>query len=466
MGLGTKGGGVASAKFAHKHGASVTITDLQTEKQLKESLDQLASIPKTLVLGKHLLQDFEENDIIIKNPGIKYSNKYLQHAIAYCKQIETPISLFIKNYSKPFIGITGTKGKSYTTALVSHLLSTIGIKNIAAGNNCISPLDYLDEDCAFVLELSSWQLHEMGLHRVSPNIACWLNFFPDHMNYYNSENEYFNEKSEIFQNQSKDDFCILPYEDTKIRESAKCSNRILYSLSDLSSIQVSGCLSVCYVKNDKIYYKDEAVCKVIIDICKLQHIYANHQLELLLASICITITYFKKHNLNLDDSILSKINEGLITFKGLEHRFETIFNSDKLTVINDSAASTPESVIRAINSINIDIILILGGGGYKNLDYSTLAHKVIQFNINAILFYYDEPSENLIELFKQYEYTNYRIVRDLEMAIKMALDIIAVKDSEKTTILFSPGCSGYPMYTDMFVRGNIFKQTIMHQLKE
>ncbi|NJO88872.1 MAG: UDP-N-acetylmuramoyl-L-alanine--D-glutamate ligase, partial [Chloroflexia bacterium] len=379
--------------------------------------------------------------------------------------IETPISLFIKNYNKPFIGITGTKGKSYTTALVSHLLSALGIENIAAGNNCISPLDYIEEDLEFVLELSSWQLFDMGIQKVSPAIACWLNFFPDHMNYYSSVNEYFNDKSQILVNQIESDFCIVPYGYTNIKTIAKCTNKTFYSRSDLSFVSLRRNESACYIQSDMIFYKDNNICEEIGNIIDLKSIYAEHQLELVLASVCITITYLRRNNFTLNNDILAIILEGIKAFKGLEHRFETIYNSGKLLVINDSAASTPESTIKAIESIGNELILITGGGGHKNLDYSQLAKKILQMDIQTILFANDEPSEILIKLFNQYKYTNYTIVRDLKMAVKIAYDM-TVEDSEKTIILFSPACSGYPMYTDMFVRGIMFKQAVIHQFEK
>jgi UDP-N-acetylmuramoylalanine--D-glutamate ligase len=465
MGLGTKGGGVVSAKFAHKHGAEVTITDMQPEARLKESLDQLTLVPKKLILGQHRLEDFENHDIIIKNPGIKCTNKYLRHAIKHNKQIETPISLFLKLYNKPFIGITGTKGKSYTTALTSHLLTCLGIKNIAAGNNCVSPLDYIEDDLVFVLELSSWQLHEMGIQKRSPEIANWLNFFPDHMNHYSSINEYFNDKSEIFRYQKANDFCVLPYGYTKIAELAPCNNRIFYSGSDLSQYCLKHSESTCYVLNDSLFYKNASECFEIARLSELSKKYAQHQLELTLPSICISIAYIASSKQSLTRNIFSKIAHGLNTFKGLEHRFETIYNSNHFRIINDSAASTPESAIKAIESIDNELILITGGGGHKNLDYTQLATKIVQLNIKTILFTLDEPSENLIKLFKLHKYTNYSIVSDLEKAVLTAFSIVS-EDAEMITILFSPACSGSPRYTDMFVRGNTFKSQVFKILKE
>ncbi len=465
MGLGTKGGGVASAKFAYKHGAFVTITDLQEAEYLHLSLKELSGIPEKLVLGEHRLVDFETHDIIIKNPGIKYSNKYLQHAIAHNKAIETPISLFLKFYNRPFIGITGTKGKSYTTALTSHLLSAMGIENIAAGNNCVSPLDYIEENLEFVLELSSWQLHEIGMQNASPSIACWLNFFPDHMNYYSSVNEYLNDKSQILKYQSLDDFCVVPYGYTKITELIRCNNRIFYSCSDLSENSLSDNQSVCYISKNSLFFKNRQECVEIVKIEDIVESFAQHQLELVLSSVCITIAYNEKRGCALTSNVVHKIRDRLITFTDLEHRFETIYNDKNLRIINDSAASTPESTIKAIESVNDKIILITGGGGFKNVNYSELAQKIAKQNIQTVLFANDKPSEILIKNFNQHRYTNYSIVKDLEDSVNSAFNC-ANNSNSKFTILFSPACSGSPKYTDMFERGNLFKQLVGLFLKK
>jgi len=460
MGLGTKGGGVASAKFAYKYGASITITDLNSKKYLKNSLDELSTTPKVLVLDRHRFQDFENHDIIIKNPGIKYSNKYIQHALKHKKKIETPISLFTKLHKKPFIGITGTKGKSYTTALVSHLLSSLNVNNIAAGNNCVSPLDYVGKELEFVLELSSWQLHEMGTQNKSPNIACWLNFFPDHMNHYMSINKYFNDKSKIFKYQATNDYGIVPYEYTKIKDLMKQGRQLIYSGSDLSNYKLKTNESTCYIKNNIIIYKNEQQCLELANIELLWSNFAEHQLELVLASTCITIAYLKINNFHLNKESILKIQNGLSSFHGLEHRFETVYNNDKLRIINDSAASTPESAVLALQSVKTKpIILIAGGGGHKNLNYSTLIKEIKEQKTAVILYKNDETSGIIRKGLQSINYTDYYEISDLKEAIKYAFKLAKVGG----TILLSPGCSGAPMFQDMFERGSLFKKYVKEQ---
>ncbi|RKZ05793.1 UDP-N-acetylmuramoyl-L-alanine--D-glutamate ligase, partial [Candidatus Fermentibacteria bacterium] len=213
MGLGTKDGGVGAALFARGRGARVTVTDLQDESVLGNAIAELAGLDIGFALGGHRIEDFKSADLVIRNPGIKRSNKYLVAASDAGAAVESPIGLFCELANRPWIGITGTKGKSFTTHLVSHLLRSAGVKTVAAGNNCVSPLRFVDDDSIYpVLELSSWQLSEMNLHEISPHIGCWLNFFADHMNWYNSMDDYRSDKESILRHQNPDDVIVLPFD--------------------------------------------------------------------------------------------------------------------------------------------------------------------------------------------------------------------------------------------------------------
>ncbi|MEA3266470.1 MAG: UDP-N-acetylmuramoyl-L-alanine--D-glutamate ligase, partial [Candidatus Fermentibacteria bacterium] len=170
MGLGTKDGGLGAALYACGHGAKVTVTDLQNESALKEALTELKDLNIRFVLRTHRESDFTDADLVIRNPGIKRSNRYLAAAAEANVPVESPVGIFSEKRETNWTGITGTKGKSFTTHLVSHILNTAGMKTVAAGNNCVSPLRFVDDKNIYpVLELSSWQLAEMDIHRKSPH---------------------------------------------------------------------------------------------------------------------------------------------------------------------------------------------------------------------------------------------------------------------------------------------------------
>jgi len=460
MGLGTKGGGLASARFAYKYGASVTITDLQNTDYLKETIEQLTDIPKTLILGQHRLEDFESHDIIIKNPGIRYDNVYIQHALKYSKIIETPISLFTKFYQQPYIGITGTKGKSYTTALVTHILSGFHNNVVAAGNNCVSPLEYLDKDTSFVLELSSWQLHEMGIQNKSPHIACWLNFFPDHMNYYAGLDDYFSDKYQITSHQTENDFLIVSFNDLRLQNIKTKAHKLLFSMTDLSDYELNVRESVCYVSEQAVIFRNASLHEKLLDLSGIKTLYAPHQLELVLASICITVVYTFSFDYTFNH-IKDTLKQQLSSFQGLEYRFNTIYRNGKLLMINDSAASTPNSTMLALKACSLQpVVLIIGGGSSKKLNYCGLANLIVSMKVFIIFYSQDETSQIMKLEFKQKGYSNHIQVNDLLEAVQTSLR----KLNYSGTVLFSPACSGFPVFKDMFDRGNKFSEIVQKLL--
>ena len=458
MGLGTKDGGVGAALWAAKQGARVTITDLNDKHYLTKSLAALNGISARYVLGLHDEKDFINNDIIIKNPGINRSNKFLQIAETYGKIIDSAEGIFSEIVSRPYIGVTGTKGKSFTTHLTEHLLNSLNIKAVAAGNNCVSPLRFVNEEQPhFVLELSSWQLKEMAIHKKSPHVACWLNFFPDHLNYYQDMQDYWIDKHNITKFQQENDFAILPLSDKKLRNCSTKARKVFFSLhADTNKLS-----NVCYVLHKRIVMRKDDQLVDIVACSELPPVYqAPHHLELLLAAVCCVNSF-------VDSSIcfsnVRALKNAIHTFRGLPHRFEHIPNRIGITIINDSAATTPDSVIRALESIvQKPLVLLYGGGGMKNLSVSALAKKVIEHVTLLILFNNDEPSDELYEVLTDEkaikEKVNINIVGNMEDAVHKGIDFLF--GYGQGTLLFSPGCKGYPVYQDLFVRGNMFKQCV------
>jgi UDP-N-acetylmuramoylalanine--D-glutamate ligase len=464
MGLGTKGGGVGSTRFAYKNGAKITITDLEDEEYLQESIEALRDIPARFVLGRHDEKDFKSHDIIIKNPGIQDENRFVRIANNYHKIIETPIGIFSELNKRPFIGITGTKGKSFTSDLVNHLLSCFGLKTIVAGNNCVSPLMYLEEDVDFVLELSSWQLRELNKHKKSPNIACWLNFFADHLNYYNDLCEYFEDKNSILKHQNCDDFCILPFNDKHLSAMPGMAKKILFTSEEIVQSTLPESVDICFVHQGYITLIMNGVNLKLVRFEQLEpQLRIKHHFELVIAAICIVYVYLIKFhdNYSIDGNDLL---EALNSYKGIEHRFEIVFNNTHCTIINDSAASTPESAICALQACrHKKIILIAGGGGHKNLSYLNLVNEIINRKVFVILFNNDDTSIIFKQYFDDVKYDKYHFVDSLKEACKMAYYLVQKEDA---TLLMSPACSGAPFFRDMFERGSLFKKYIFKLLDE
>ncbi len=213
MGLGLNGGGVGTAKFLAPRVKKLIVTDLKSEKELESSINQLKDFSNIeYILGQHREQDFVEADIVFKGAGIKFSNKFITAAIENNRFIETDIGYFFELFDSPIVGITGSKGKSTTTTLVYELLSKKINNIILGGNITINPLNSFDENkdsSLAVLELSSWQLADLAIHKKSPHIAILTTIFPDHLNYYGTMQQYYEDKKYIFKFQNEKDWVIL-----------------------------------------------------------------------------------------------------------------------------------------------------------------------------------------------------------------------------------------------------------------
>jgi UDP-N-acetylmuramoylalanine--D-glutamate ligase len=418
-------------------------------------LRELKHIAAKTILGKHDPHDFLQADIIIKNPEIRRNNPFLLQAVENNAVIDTPCGIFSEIHPKPFIGITGTKGKSYTTHLTSHLIKSFLPKTLAAGNNCISPLRYVHEtDRTFVLELSSWQLYEMGLHQKSPHVACWLNFFPDHMNYYSETNEYLKDKYNITKYQDRNSMIVLPWNHS-FHKSLPIQAQKIYFDTNPDSHLPQKTEQGCFIRHKQLTLRNRDNEIKILDIRDLPGEFQCPQhLTSLVASTANLMAYEEytgSFTLTVDPLIRAIRN-----FPGLSHRYETIVHNKAYHIINDSASSTPESTLMAIESIQkLPLVLILGGGGHKNLDYRKLSDRLIFQHITSIVFKDDEVSEIITERFKTYGYRNYYQASTMEEAVTQGKYLL--QQMNRGTLMLSPGCSGAPFFRDMFERGALFE---------
>jgi UDP-N-acetylmuramoylalanine--D-glutamate ligase len=208
FGLGNykKGSGISTALFFARRGAKLIITDLKKEKDLTEPLKRLKKYKNIeYVLGRHRKNDFKNADFIFKNPGVPKHSPYLKTKIP----IINDWSVFFEEYPRNLvIGITGTKGKSTTAALIHHVLKTAKKDAVLCGNIGQSPLAVLNKikkGTVIVAELSSWLLADL---KTSPQIAIITNLMPDHLDKYKNLKEYYKDKKIIFKFQKPEDYLI------------------------------------------------------------------------------------------------------------------------------------------------------------------------------------------------------------------------------------------------------------------
>lgn len=447
MGLGLHGGGLGSAKFFSKMGSNVLITDLKNEKDLKPSIDKLKRYKNIkYVLGGHREEDFKNADLIIKNPGVRNNSKFLQVALNNNVDIDTDIGIFFKLCENKIIGITGTKGKSTTTKLITEFLET-QYKVFIGGNYRVSVLDMLNDlnkDNFVILELSSWQLEGLEKHRISPHISVLTNLFEDHLNTYdNSMQKYADAKSMIFKFQNKEDFAII-----------NSDNENTFKYFDVKSIKSK---KIYFGRNNKM--QNESTInranflfsnKKVINLKDFK-LLGDHNLQNAMAAIAVAKI------MNIKDKNIEKV---IKKFKTPEGRQELIKEKNGIKFINDTTATSPSGAIQALNSIKGKIILIAGGVD-KNLDYKEFGGLLIEkYNKKEIKHLILFKNEFTTATTKIVEIIGNKIKYEFAESMKDAVNKAYTKAQKNDIILLSPGGASFGMFQHEFDRGEQFNKEV------
>jgi len=428
MGLGILGRGLKVTQFLAGCGGKITVTDLKNEEALSVSLKALSKFPIHYVLGRHELKDFENADMIIKAPGIPLDSVYIKHAKKHGIPIIMDASIFSRIIRKTapqttIIGITGTRGKSMTTALIYHILKINEKKlgcTIHLGGNMrmkatLPLLAVIKDGDIVVLELDSWQCQGLGDEHISPHIAVFTSLMPDHMNYYkNSMKKYIEDKCKIFKYQTPGNVLVT-------------DKKTLAMLP----IKPRGKLIIGSTKNVQGTH---------------MKIFGDHNVKN--ASYAFAVA----KSIGLSDIIIKK---SLETFSGLEGRLQHLCTVRGIHVINDNNATTPEATsagLKAVSSAygksNITLIV---GGTHKNLEIKSLVSDIKKYTHAVILL----PGTGT-ELLKKSLKVSYTESVTLADAVERAF-----KTSKKgDLILFSPGFTSFGLFLHEYDRNDQFVKII------
>lgn len=466
VGLGILGGGVATALWLLKHKAQLTITDLKSKKDLKPSLKKLKKYSSKIkfVLGHHLQKDFLDNNLIIVNPAIPTLNphsvvtQYLIKAKKHNKIIENDISLFFKLVTNPIIGITGTKGKTTTTNWICHLLKGKYPQTFIGGNIPDSPvlsfINKITQNSPIVLELSCFELEL--LKNQAPHLAFITNIYQDHLNRYQTMKKYAKVKANIFLHQKPNDYLILNYDNswTKYFLSLKPVSQVYFISQKKLPKKLNGVLQDGY----KIYFQENGKKFFIFNAVSFLKTWGKHNLENLLRALLTA----KLFGLNIE-----QIKKQIATLPQIKMRQEIVFQNKHLTIINDSAGTSPEAAITALNrwAKNKNLILITGGTD-KNLDFKQLA-KEINKKLAApnLILLNGSATKRLIEELNKIKYSNnYFVFESLDECFYYSLYLR--KQKKMNIILFSPAAASFEKFKNEFDRGEQFNKLVKKIIKK
>lgn len=468
MGIGLHGGAVAMIQWLLAQGAQVIATDMKSPEELASSLAKLAGLENLeIVVGQHRKADFEQVDMVIKNPAVRWDNEYIQAALAKNIPVEMDSSLFFKLCpSKNTIGITGTKGKTTTASLIYEIIKAAGKKVVKVGigqEPVMNKLAEIDDETQVVFELSSWRLSALGKANLSPHIAVVTNIYQDHLNYYGTMEDYIADKKYIFLAQSANDYVVLngDNEGTKKLAAEANSQVMFFSRIPMEEITKEKLFSIVDEKKiiaqkpDGIYEMIDNIShkynQKIEDICHTSslELKGEHNVHNVMAAVAVGII------LGISPDI---IGSAVLHFQGNPHRLEFCREFNGVKYYNDTAATTPESAIAALTAFSQTINLICGGSN-KNLDLNELAQKIAENAKVKRIFLLDGAATSGLQQLIIKNGGEKKIVA-VYPSMKAAVETANNLAEEKEIVLLSPGCASFGMFQNEFDRGDQFRQAV------
>ena len=436
--------GLGAKELLEKKGYEVYLIDDKVAKTSKEGIEILNN---------------EKIEFIVKSPGIPWKAELLQVAKEKNVQVISEIDLAYKYMDKNIkvFSITGTNGKTTTATKIYELLDFAGYKARLAGNAGFSfaklvadeePLEYV------VLELSSYQLENNP--QIHSNIAGIINLTPDHLTRYKTVEDYYITKFNIFSKQTEDDFALINLDDPvflglaereEIKSLMKAKNVYLSKEKKGNIFVYNGEIRIMNDLADRAENLSESeILEKSRFLIKVEDLALKgvHNLENMLFLIGVAAI------VKVPDE---KVVEFLSSTKALEHRLENFFVKGNTTFINDSKGTNVESTLKAIDSFNNDIIMILGGDD-KKIDNTELVKRIAEKVKRVYLI-----GDNAPLLINDMEKINYKKYKNLETLENVLNYIKENEDFEKDqTILFSPATSSFCQFRSFEHRGKVFKE--------
>ncbi len=442
--------GLALSRYLAQHGARVILNDHREEDALVEAMQELSDLDITWVTGGHPFEVLDGTDLVCLSGGVPLDMPLVEEATRRHIPLSNDSQIFLEAAPCPVIGITGSSGKSTTTALVGEIAQRhfelrkpdnhawVG-GNI--GNPLIQYLDQMKEDDIAVMELSSFQLEIMT---VSPHIAAILNITPNHLDRHKTMSNYISAKSHILKQQGPDDIAVLNRDDMRTRKLlAEVKGRLItFGLNEPYNKQDS-----TFYKRGKLYLQASGqVAKILkADLINLP---GTHNLYNVLAAIAISAAAAFS---------LQAIYDGIVEFQGIPHRLEFIREWGGADWYNDSIATAPERAMAAINAFDRPIVL-LAGGRDKDLPWKKFSELVSQKVDHLVLF--GEAGDLIREAVGKITPGSRPYSIDQCSGLEEAVRTAAKRVEPGDVVLLSPGGTSFDEFIDFEERGKRFTQWV------
>ncbi|UCH36715.1 MAG: UDP-N-acetylmuramoyl-L-alanine--D-glutamate ligase [Armatimonadota bacterium] len=440
IGLGEYGTGRAVATALASLGISVTAADVKPPEDLA---DQIEALPQevTLEAGQEAYRTLLDSDLVVISPGVPPDLPMLQDARERGIEVIGELELAYRLTTARFVAITGTKGKTTTTTLTGRLLADGGIRAHVGGNIGSPIIEHAlaaAPDDVLVTEVSSFQLETTRDFR--PHIAVLLNFWPDHLDRHVDVAAYWSAKRRIFERQGSDDWAVLNFDEPQVRGLA---DKIVAQVAPFSRTELLG--RGVYVDGEQIVAAPPVAAErhAVAPVVSLR-LRGRHNLENALAALAAA---------GAAGADLSGAERTLSAFEGVPNRLEEVGTVGGVIFINDSQATNPPAVERALEAIEEAVVLIAGGRP-KVADFVDLG-RAIAAKARALVVI-GEAGPAIAAAAQAAGLTDIETASTLPAAVRAAFD----KAQPGDVVLLSPACASFDMFRNMAHRGEVFRTAV------
>ena len=431
--------GLAAALFLRRRGALVTVSDVRSAEALAKDIPALLDEGIMVEAGGHGLLTFRRQDLIVVSPGVPLNTPELAQVRSFGLPVIGELELAARFIKGRTLAITGSNGKTTTTALLGEILKEAGIPTLVGGNIGVPVVGLIDQstdETWSVLEVSSFQLE--STIQFHPSIAVILNITPDHLDRHGSFENYARAKERIFAAQDADDFVVLNADNMRAAEAATRSDAKVYWFSVEHSVPQGAWLEAGHL----VYRPAPDVPAEDVMLLSGIPLKGTHNVENVLAALCAA---------RLAGAPAEAIRKAIESFQAVEHRLEFVARVNGVEFYNDSKATNVDATAKAVASFDSGIHLILGGKD-KGSDYLQLA-ALLRARVRAV-------------------YTIGSAAAKIESQLRGVVTILSCQTLDNAVsaaasaarpgevVLLAPACSSYDQFEDYEHRGRVFKQLV------
>ncbi len=439
LGLGKTG--IAVAKALNQRGAKLLLFDEKPRDQLLPALEMAEAIGAQLFDQGKGLEYLPKADFIVTSPGIPRTSPLKRFALASGKLVLSEIDLAQYLSNNPIIAVTGTNGKSTTTAWIAEMLRQAGIPAVAGGNlepgePLVTLIDQVQPGTLLVAEVSSFQLEDsLYFH---PDIGVLTQIVPDHLDRYKTFEDYLEAKKRLFLLQKPSALAVLNADCSYCQRIGQALPQKVFWFSLLREVEQGA-----FVRGKILLFRTD---NKEIEIGELEglRLPGRHNLYNALASATTAL---------LAGASSEGVIKGLKSFRGIPHRMEVVRRVRGVTFVNNSMCTNPEALSASVSAYSQPVILIAGGRN-KNLDYRGAIRQIAPRTKAVLLI--GESASYLYTLFEEAGQPRVQICSHLEEAVKQAYAL----SEEGDVVLFAPGFASMDMFNNFRQRGEAFCEIV------